>query len=602
MSFLNPLGLLALLAIPAVLGLHFFRRRFQTRQVAGLFLFAPEGLAATAGRKRSQLLNTASLWLELAAALFLGLYLGGFCFGLTETAEHWIIVCDSSASMQAESGGQSTASRVQAHLEELFSGLSAETNITVIATGRRPQILAGPRAQIPEAEAALKLWSPGEQSHDVGPALHLGTEIAEKRGHLLFLTDTPDLATPKGYHYVALGTWLPNAAFAGARRLRKQNEDTIFVDLAGYADRSIEVEVTLSFDDEEGKTHVLQREDVELEKNAITSLRFSLPKTRFPITATLSDDALSLDNSVTLLPEAQKVVYAADLLPEKLSAALDLENVFATIPLIRETPSETADLLFTTTPSDGKRLLTEVVLQVPGEERDTWKGPYLTERSNPLMEGVFLQGVVWTAGREPLEGHPLVSAGNQALLAIETLTSGRRITLNLLPGGSNFTRSPAWPVFLYNLGELIRSELPGPADVNLEVGELIIFKRRKEMGDLSAIFLVDPAGKKRSARGSQILTWDADMPGIYTLTMNDKELARYSVFFLDQHESDLQNCGTKEAEAEEKALTDAKELAHGAGKTEGRLLALLLLLAVAADWFVLRATQAAGAGKRGGEA
>ncbi len=48
MIFATPLGLLALLAIPAIVAIHLFRRRFPVRPVAGLFLWqmaqqTPEG-------------------------------------------------------------------------------------------------------------------------------------------------------------------------------------------------------------------------------------------------------------------------------------------------------------------------------------------------------------------------------------------------------------------------------------------------------------------------------------------------------------------------------------------------------------------------------
>ena len=39
MIFTTPLGLLALLAIPAIVAIHLFRRRFPVRPVAGLFLW-----------------------------------------------------------------------------------------------------------------------------------------------------------------------------------------------------------------------------------------------------------------------------------------------------------------------------------------------------------------------------------------------------------------------------------------------------------------------------------------------------------------------------------------------------------------------------------
>ena len=53
MTFTAPLGLLALLALPAVLWLHLFRTRLPERRVAALFLFPAQSLIAGAGRTRT---------------------------------------------------------------------------------------------------------------------------------------------------------------------------------------------------------------------------------------------------------------------------------------------------------------------------------------------------------------------------------------------------------------------------------------------------------------------------------------------------------------------------------------------------------------------
>ncbi|MBL9077743.1 MAG: BatA domain-containing protein, partial [Planctomycetes bacterium] len=91
MTFTAPLGLLALLAVPAVLVLHLFRRRLPERRVAGLFLWHGDRLVTTAGRTRTRLLRTPSLWLELLAAVVLAAWLAGLSFGGAR-ARHLVVV------------------------------------------------------------------------------------------------------------------------------------------------------------------------------------------------------------------------------------------------------------------------------------------------------------------------------------------------------------------------------------------------------------------------------------------------------------------------------------------------------------------------------
>ena len=73
MTFATPLGLLALAAIPAIIVIHIFRRRYPVRTIAGLFLWQT-GLQTPAGGGRPERLPvTPSLLLECLAALALAL-------------------------------------------------------------------------------------------------------------------------------------------------------------------------------------------------------------------------------------------------------------------------------------------------------------------------------------------------------------------------------------------------------------------------------------------------------------------------------------------------------------------------------------------------
>jgi hypothetical protein len=67
-TFGNPAGFLALLAIPAILAIHFLQR--ESRRVATSTLFLLEQLApeSAEGRHFERLRNSMPLWMQLAAA------------------------------------------------------------------------------------------------------------------------------------------------------------------------------------------------------------------------------------------------------------------------------------------------------------------------------------------------------------------------------------------------------------------------------------------------------------------------------------------------------------------------------------------------------
>src|SRR5918995_7521403 len=101
MMFTTPLGLLALLAIPAIVAIHLFRRRFPVRPVAGLFLWRIVRQTPEGGGKIARLPITTSLILECIAALALALILAGARLSSSGHSEHLVVLLDDSASMSS---------------------------------------------------------------------------------------------------------------------------------------------------------------------------------------------------------------------------------------------------------------------------------------------------------------------------------------------------------------------------------------------------------------------------------------------------------------------------------------------------------------------
>ena len=105
MYFANPWGLVALAAVPAIIAIHLFHRRFPPLVVAGLHLWTPETRQTLAGRRVERLPVSTSLILELLAAVLLAAGLSEPHFGGLSEAVHLVVVLDSSASMSAKAPG-----------------------------------------------------------------------------------------------------------------------------------------------------------------------------------------------------------------------------------------------------------------------------------------------------------------------------------------------------------------------------------------------------------------------------------------------------------------------------------------------------------------
>jgi len=576
MTFTTPLGLLALVGVPVVVFLHLFRRRFRVRRVAGLFLFAPDALVASSGRTRTRLLKTPSFWLEILAALLGALWLGGPTIGAAERVPHLVVVLDDSASMGAKGVGE----RVRAALNEVIEELPSNAVGTLITTGTRPEVIAGPRVPIALLAPALAEQSPRRPHHDPGPALLLGREIAGDEGQLLLLTDRPLDTAPAEYEVRAVGTASPNAAVIGARRA----DGKVYFDLLAFGERAFSTAFTLRIGDQQAK-----RETVDLKPGRPLHLSFQDTQPRASLTLTLESDALAIDNEITLLPEPLRIVPIASTLPKQTADLLLLDEALAALPGVRRVErAQAARLHFAAKAPQLAHGASSVEVRTTGSETDAWIGPYLIERRHPILRGLTLEGVVWTAGRDAPTGAPLILAGEQTLVAESFVEGGGlRLHLNLDPARSNLASSPDWPILLANVVEYVRRRLPGQQVANVRLGDVLSYRgdvlsyRGGEAPDLT---LVDPAGGRRGARGRMVFTWIARRPGVHRLLgKNGKELARWSVHFVDPHESDLTGAATSVREAGGAAAQGTSREGH----RERTVLALLLLIAVAADWWVL---------------
>src|SRR5688572_967263 len=159
MIFTAPLGLLALLAIPTIVAIHLFRRRFPPRPVAGLFLWQTIRQAPAEGRKVGPLPITASLILECLAALALALILSGARLDSADVSRHLVVLLDDSASMAAANpAGESARDRAVRRVLQEIDLLGRSVRVSVVLSGDRPAVLAGPAAYAMEARSALEAW------------------------------------------------------------------------------------------------------------------------------------------------------------------------------------------------------------------------------------------------------------------------------------------------------------------------------------------------------------------------------------------------------------------------------------------------------------
>jgi hypothetical protein len=591
MMFATPLGLLALLALPTIVAIHLFRRRFPTRPVAGLFLWQVLRRTPEGGGKIARLPITRSLILECVAALALALILAGARVSSTGMSQHLVVLLDDSASMAAVNGrGESARDRAVRRVLAEIDRLGTRARVTVVLSGDRPSVLSGPASLAVEARRALETWKPEAPHHSLALGIRLARELAGRTARLMVMSDVkPESQGEDGVRWVAVGEPLANVGITAAQRTLSPDEGrgTIALTLGNYSDSSAHRRIDVSA----GGRNVLVRElDVP---PGTSSLTLPLPSGLPAVRVAMSDDPLSRDNDVILTEPRSHVVGVANRLHDGRGRQALVKALEA---LAGVTQTDPGHLLF----ADGAELdrgqpgvwrvgfgPAPAAWRATGEPTD-FIGPFVLEKRHPLLLDVTLGGVVWS-GAAPLAAgavRPLISTGDQVLMGMRADASGGARTepaifFNLDLDRTNLIRAPDWPILISNLIEMRRQSLPGPERWNYRVGEWVRVRLgRDPKGPLrfrcGAIERPLPAGRQ--------LEFIAPSPGglLQILEGNDV-LFEIGVNFLDESETNLRTRSTGEVGQ----LREAAGLRAESGPASDPLFWLLLTigaLAIVANW------------------
>ena len=598
MTFAAPLGLLALLAIPAIVAIHLFRRRFPVRPVAGLFLWQIGRQTPEAGRKIDRLPITASLILECVAALALALILAGARLSSADVSAHLVVLLDGSASMAAINGrGESTRDRAVRRVIEELDRLGSSARVTLVESGERPSVLLGPAARASEARPALDGWRPEAPHHSLALGLRLARELAGRDGRLMVMSDaTAGSREEDGVFWVSLGEPLANVGITAAERTLTPAEGrgTVSLTLGNYSDSPARRRVTVVAGDKEVLTRDLEAPP------GVSSLTLPLPAGLPVVRVALSDDAMARDNAVTLAEPRPRIVGVDNRLPDGRGRQALVKALEAVSGV---TPSESSHLVFAgagqldrAQPPGMWRVgfgRAPAAWLAKGEPHD-FIGPFVLEKRHPLLLGITLGGVVWS-GAVPLAAgavRPVVTAGDQALVGTLDAPAGTgtepAILFNLDLDRTNLIRSPDWPILISNLVEMRRQSLPGPERWNYRVGEWV---RVRLAADPKRRLRFRSGAVERPLPPGRELEFIAPSPGGLlqilqgpeTIGGGDTVLFELGVNFLDESEGNLRDRQT----AAVGRFTDVAAVRAESGPESDPLFWLLLTIgasAMVANW------------------
>jgi hypothetical protein len=565
MVFHNPWGLLALISLPTILALHFFRQQRTVRRIGGLHLWEFARIRLPAGRKMDRLIRSLSLVCQLLAALLASLLIAGMDVPIESGVRHYTVILDDSVSMTADEGG-SAAERARRFLDGWLAG---GDRYTVVTAGLTPAILAGPFAERDETRERIEQWRPEATACDLEAAVNLAGKFVSGDEKILLLTDRlleEDDPLASILEVGAMGRSAANAAivFADRRRL-DADTDKALATLQSFAAAERSVTLVGRSGDAE-----LFRQQVTLPPGAPVSVGFEVRAVDATIELRIDDDALAADNRVELPPAAIKPVRAA------IDGFGPAESYFlralGLIPYTqRVDPTDRPDLLFvaddrTPTGEPWRTIRLPAAGAIPPTSAALAQGTaILADEFSPLTTNLTLAGALWPYVTEafPPRAHPLLSARGQPLLyrlpdpdddpahepghEHESDEGGRRqYRLNLLWDRTNLFRQAAWPMLVQAIVEECRATLPGMAQTNFRQGEPIPLPLEPDAALAQSFALTRDGRPYRAWNTLPPELNDLPVGGYEIRQAGDRLLAAFVVNLLAPAEGDLQACITRE--------------------------------------------------------
>ncbi len=541
--FLYPLAFFGLAAIPALLAIYLLRNRFRRQVVSSLMLWLDTREAREGGRKLRRLQTPLFFLLELLAILLLVFAASDPQMKMTTGARPIVVVLDDSISMLA--GGDQAARKIAE--QELEAELKRQNpySIRLILASERPRIL-GDLARSPrEAMSLLEGWRCKSPTARLDDAIGLAGELGGELALILVLTDhEPSVEIPdKGrIQWWAFGKPRANLAFVNAVRTQRDGLDRCLLEICNLSSEPSSCQVIIKTLEDNKE---LQKRWLQLDKQETQRLVIQFPASTPAVVAQLDDGVLPADSRVILLPNQQRSIRVDLRLRDGRIREPVVKALNAT-QLVQYVDSA-ADLILTDREEE-KQIGSAWVMYFRNEPDVTaFQGPFVLNRTHPLLAGISLKSAIWGASKQEKEnGIPLVMAGNVPLLTVQEIpTQGGQIRYDLQcrfrPDFSTVQQTDDWPILFWNLITWRSSMLPGIARPNIRLGEQAILS----LGDYTErVELQAPNALPRDliVRGRQVSLPGEEL-GLHEVRL-DRARFRYAVNVLNQDESDLTHATT----------------------------------------------------------
>lgn len=527
----NPWGLLALAALPAIVGIHCLQERSRRVRASTLFLLERAAPRPSGGIRLERFRNSLPFWMQLVAAAAVAWLLADPRWIRSDSRQTVAVVLDSSASMQAARAA--TLDLLARRLAD-WDAVAARTDWHLLETGPgRPPLYAG--RNLGELLAAATRWRPTLSGHDFSAALGIATNlIPPGAGAVILVTDRP-VDVPGGVAVLSAGAAFDNVGFSGGD-VERQGDGRVWRALVSNHGTSPQGrDVALRFLDAAGATVAASTEPVRLEPGQSRTLRGPWPEPAERLVLGLSGDRFAWDDSLPLVRPIERTVRVAigvdgpvgGLLAKMVRAADGVEIV---------TDAAAADLVVARFGADATTDSIQLAGgDLPPADAAPAAGPaapiafdpaWVAAEDHPLTRdlgwGGLMSGPAGSIGLAATD-EPLLWKGGRplAFLRATTLSGGRVVRSLVLTfdlAASTAGRSPALVVLVQRFIDQVRTRILRPWSDNVETGQTLDLPASASDGSADRTTIESVAVDGGPALSAPFRGRAPDEPGFFAVT------------------------------------------------------------------------------------
>jgi len=535
----NPLGLWALLGIPAVIAIHFLQQQSREILITTRFLLEQMQKESVEGRKLDRLRNSIPLWLQLLLVLLLSWLLIAPRWKRADSVQRTAVVLDSSASMQA------FKDEMIAELLPLLRDLGRNANQAefVILDSHLANESLYHGADLDELEAVLAPWVPLQGTHDAVPALQVAHSLVGPEGTIIYATDHLVEELPFDAKILAVGKPVANCGFTGLRVTLEDGLTRWRVVARNYSNetqtRSWHLEAA-------GKSSPAQT--VTLEPRQTMVLQGGFPEGAEACTLNLEPDAFPLDDRIPVVRATPKKLFVR----KTGSTGYDkiFNQVYETLENLAESNEDNpADLVFASyDPVSPAFPEAHAVLGITErfQAEKILQGAVVAE-NHPLMADLNWQSLVCRSSMSVPNTEAdevLLWQGKRPLIMLRRIGDFRQLIFNFEITDSNAERLPAFIVLLHRFAEDVRKRKVALESMNAETGQPLRISVDQSPGaaDIVLKYMRDgtAASETVAAANAGILRAPRET-GFFQVTQGDTHVVHGAAHFADTREADFKD-------------------------------------------------------------